>query len=165
MRKKIFIALSLVAVALAVLVSTVLISGGTPSLHVGTTLDNPTIYFMARSEAYQKERHMFIRHSVIGRDDYFVCRTEYWLRTNHVIAWRFHTYRFDANDTVASSSVIWKWRGLTNRCSQRYEDFRAFTLFSPWLFSEAHGLRAGRDQRAVAAISRMGRLSGRRISH
>jgi len=46
---------------------------------------------------------------VIGRDDRFVCRTEYWLRTNHVLAWRLQTYRFDTNDTVISSV---SWNGV-----------------------------------------------------
>jgi len=111
MRKAILIVLLLVGLALAVFLTVMAVTAKAPGLRVGMTLDNPTIYFNALSEAYQKEHSQFTRHSVIGRDDRFVCRTEYRLRTNHVLVWRLQTYRLDTNDTVISSDVRWKWKG------------------------------------------------------
>ena len=110
MRKKTIIFLSILAFVLAIFVC-LAVATAPPTLRVGTTLENPTLYFQAKSADFGKENNKFFRHSVIGRDQYFVCRTEYWLRTNHVILWRLCTYRLDGNDTITSASVNWKWQG------------------------------------------------------
>jgi hypothetical protein len=111
MRKAIVILLSLIAVTIAGLISVRVITDQPPSLGVGTALKDPRSYFNAQVEANHRGIRRLMGRSVAASNGVFLCRTQYRFRSNHNVALRSYTYRFDTNGTVLSISSEWKWCG------------------------------------------------------